>query len=184
MHPVAHVFADDGLTVAHPYFRPEGFVWDNDDGGSYADPDAQTDHNRTVEWSHPIGAIVTALARAGLRIDLLHEHESNVAIGWPFLERDPEERLLPAARGPPVAPAHVLPPRHRTGMRRPAAFAFWGSLGALAYAQAGYPLLLATIARVRGRRGRGAAVPLRPGAGGDRRSPSSPSSSPPTARRT
>jgi len=37
-------------------------------------------------------------------------------------------------------------------MRRLAVAAFWGSLGALVYAQAGYPLLLAAIARVRGRR--------------------------------
>ena len=38
-------------------------------------------------------------------------------------------------------------------MRRLASAAFWGSLGALVYAQAGYPLVLAAIARVRGRRG-------------------------------
>jgi len=46
-------------------------------------------------------------------------------------------------------------------MRRLATFAFWGSLGALVYAQAGYPLLLAAIARARGRRGADGA-PLRP----------------------
>ena len=38
-------------------------------------------------------------------------------------------------------------------MRRLAVAAFWGSIAALVYAQAGYPLLLAAIARVRGRRG-------------------------------
>jgi SAM-dependent methyltransferase len=92
-HPVANVFADDSLTVTHPYFKPDGFVWD-DDGGSYAEPDAATTHNRTIEWSHPIGAVVTALAAAGLRIELLHEHERTFAIGWPFLERDPGERLF------------------------------------------------------------------------------------------
>jgi hypothetical protein len=35
-------------------------------------------------------------------------------------------------------------------MRRAAKLAFWGSAGALVYAQAGYPLLLAALARVRG----------------------------------
>jgi len=103
MHPFAHVFADDALTVENPYFQPEGFVWD-DDGGTYADPDAQTAHNRTIEWSHPIGAVVTALARAGLRIDLLHEHERTFAIGWPFLERDPGERLFRLPDGLPSLP--------------------------------------------------------------------------------
>jgi len=103
MHPFAHVFADDALTVENPYFQPEGFVWD-DDGGTYADPDAQTEHNRTIEWSHPVGAVVTALARAGLRIDLLHEHERTFAIGWPFLERDPGERLFRLPDGLPSLP--------------------------------------------------------------------------------
>ena len=28
-------------------------------------PDARTEHNRTIEWSHPLGAVVSALARAG-----------------------------------------------------------------------------------------------------------------------
>jgi hypothetical protein len=36
-------------------------------------------------------------------------------------------------------------------VRRVAWTAFWGSLGALVYAQAGYPLLLAALARLRGR---------------------------------
>jgi hypothetical protein len=103
MHPFAHVFADDGLTVEHPYFRPEGFVWD-DDGGTYADPDARTEHNRTIEWSHPVGEVVTALARAGLRIELLHEQERTFAIGWPFLERDPAERLFRLPDGLPSLP--------------------------------------------------------------------------------
>jgi len=50
-------------------------------------------------------------------------------------------------------------------MRRLASLAFWGSLGALVYAQAGYPLLLVAIARVRGRRGAdgGAALRAAPG---------------------
>jgi hypothetical protein len=38
------------------------------------DPAYGTVHNRSVEWQHPIGEVVTALA-AGLRIDFLHEHD-------------------------------------------------------------------------------------------------------------
>ena len=47
-------------------------------------------------------------------------------------------------------------------MRRLASLAFWGSLAALVYAQAGYPLLLAAIARVRGRRAADGGAGLRP----------------------
>jgi hypothetical protein len=40
-------------------------------------------------------------------------------------------------------------------MRRAAQVAFWGAAGALVYAQAGYPALLAALARLRGRAGGG-----------------------------
>jgi SAM-dependent methyltransferase len=94
-HPFVDVFAHDALTVTHPYFKPEGFVWD-DDGGSYADPNAATTHNRTIEWSHGLGAVVSALAQAGLRIEWLHEHPYTFAMGWPFLEREGRVWRLPA----------------------------------------------------------------------------------------
>ena len=93
-HPFVDVFAHDALTVEHPYFKPEGFVWD-DDGGTYADPEAATAHNRTIEWSHGLGAVVSALAQAGLRIEWLHEHPFTFAMGWPFLERDGRVWRLP-----------------------------------------------------------------------------------------
>ena len=102
-HPVANVFADDALAVTYPYFKPDGFVWD-DDGGSYAATDAATTHNRTIEWSHPIGAVVTALAAAGLRIELLHEHDRTFAPAWPFLERDAGDRLYRLPEGTPSLP--------------------------------------------------------------------------------
>jgi SAM-dependent methyltransferase len=93
-HPIANVFADDALTIAHPYFKPEGFVWD-DDGGSYADPAAATANNRTIEWSHGIGAVVSALAAAGLRVEWVHEHPFTFFSGWPFLVRDGRLWRLP-----------------------------------------------------------------------------------------
>jgi SAM-dependent methyltransferase len=93
-HPFAGVFADDALSVRHPYFKPEGFIWE-DDGGTYADPDATTTHNRTIEWSHGIGAVVTAIAAAGLRLEWLHEHPFTFAMGWPFLEHEDRVFRLP-----------------------------------------------------------------------------------------
>jgi 2-polyprenyl-3-methyl-5-hydroxy-6-metoxy-1,4-benzoquinol methylase len=55
-----------------PYFRDEPFA--DDDPGTYADLDAATVHNESYEWHHTMGEIVTAVADAGLRIELLHEH--------------------------------------------------------------------------------------------------------------
>jgi SAM-dependent methyltransferase len=84
-HPFASVFADDDLAVAYPYFHAEPFVWD--EPGTYADPDAPTVHNRSVEWNHGLGAVVSALASAGLRIEFLHEHDHTLFARWPFLKR-------------------------------------------------------------------------------------------------
>lgn len=84
-HPFAHVFADDELTVAYPYFHLHPFVWD--EPGSYADPDAHTVHNRSIEWNHGLGAVVSALISAGLRLEFLHEHDHTEFARWPFLQR-------------------------------------------------------------------------------------------------
>jgi SAM-dependent methyltransferase len=84
-HPFSGVFADEDLTVQYPYFHAEPMVWD--EPGTYADPAASTEHNRSMEWNHGLGAVVSALIAAGLRIELLHEHEHTLFARWPFLER-------------------------------------------------------------------------------------------------
>jgi SAM-dependent methyltransferase len=85
-HPFMWVFGDDDLTVEHDYFHgPEPQVWD--EPGTYADPEAETTHNRTYEWNHPLGDVVSAVAAAGLRVELLHEHDYTLFPRWPFLER-------------------------------------------------------------------------------------------------
>ncbi len=85
-HPFSHVFADADLTVRHDYFHSEPLVWD--EPGTYADKSARTIHNRSYEWNHGIGAVVSALIDAGLTIELLHEHEVTEFERWPQLVRD------------------------------------------------------------------------------------------------
>jgi len=61
-------------------------VWD--EPGTYADPDAPTLHNRrSIEWNHGLGAVVSALVGADLRIEFLHEHDHTLFARWPFLAR-------------------------------------------------------------------------------------------------
>jgi hypothetical protein len=45
-----------------------------DDASDYADGTAQLANSRTVQFVHPLGAIVGALLGAGLRIDAIREH--------------------------------------------------------------------------------------------------------------
>ena len=73
-HPIADSFDDETATrLVHDYFVRD--PWVDTTPGTYADRDADTTHNRSVEWLHPVGEVVTALAKAGLRIEFLHEHD-------------------------------------------------------------------------------------------------------------
>jgi SAM-dependent methyltransferase len=78
-HPVLWTLDDprpDGLlAVEYPYFeREEAMVFD--EGGTYVDTDAVFTHNRTHEWNHGLGEIVTALMAAGMDLTGLVEHDS------------------------------------------------------------------------------------------------------------
>ncbi|MGD0686857.1 MAG: class I SAM-dependent methyltransferase, partial [Streptosporangiaceae bacterium] len=78
-HPMLWAIDDtreDGLVVVeYSYFeRAEPLVWD--DGGTYVRTDVVFTHNRTHQWNHGLGEIVTALLDAGLELTGLAEHDS------------------------------------------------------------------------------------------------------------
>ncbi|MBO0805598.1 MAG: class I SAM-dependent methyltransferase [Nocardiopsaceae bacterium] len=84
-HPFAQVLDDDqGTRVARDYFddRPqvEDYPFTYTDG-------PPLEHPRSVQFQHPIGRIVTALADAGLRIDFLREHDFDTFQRYASLER-------------------------------------------------------------------------------------------------
>lgn len=77
-HPVTHwCLSEHDLSVKYSFFHEGPWVWDDD-------PDATFEHNDTVEWNHGLGAIVTALAAAGLRIESLVERPTLFMQRWPF----------------------------------------------------------------------------------------------------
>ncbi len=66
---------DDDLHLRFSYFEHEQpLEWDDD--STYVDTIRPLTATRTYEWNHSLGEIVTALIDAGLRIDLLVEHDS------------------------------------------------------------------------------------------------------------
>jgi SAM-dependent methyltransferase len=95
-HPFTWVFGDDDLTVEHDYFQREPFEFD--DPGTYADLAAATASNRTEEWQHTLGDVVTAVIDAGLRVELLREHDFTLFPRWPFLEQRGGTFLQPEGR--------------------------------------------------------------------------------------
>jgi len=70
-HPLLGMIDDDGEKLEYPYFHspePMKFVAQ----GNYADPDHDFKHD-SYEWTYGIGEAATALIKAGLKIEYLHE---------------------------------------------------------------------------------------------------------------
>lgn len=97
-HPSAWVFeSGSGASpvFAHPYDQ-QGAIDSTEGPDDYADPSATIANDRTFEWMHPLGDVLTALLDAGLRLDFFHEHyevpwrmfaqlepRGNGQFGWP-----------------------------------------------------------------------------------------------------
>ncbi len=82
-HPVFWAVADEqerpnDLHFGFDYWGGETITFPVQ--GSYADPDADVDAEVEHGWNHSLGEIVTALADAGLRIELLDEKR---VLDWP-----------------------------------------------------------------------------------------------------
>jgi SAM-dependent methyltransferase len=85
-HPLSDVFHESSLEVVNDYFHdPAGSVYEG--SGSYADASAKTENNRSIEFRHPLGDVITALVRHGLSIEQLREWPHTAYARWPFLER-------------------------------------------------------------------------------------------------
>jgi SAM-dependent methyltransferase len=84
-HPFSAVFAEESLELDQSYFDRGPHHWD--EPGTYADLSAATEHNRSVEWYHTLGDVISALTGTGLQIEFLHEHDYTLFPRWPFLER-------------------------------------------------------------------------------------------------
>ncbi|MEU2429068.1 methyltransferase domain-containing protein [Streptomyces sp. NPDC007861] len=97
-HPLTDSLDDaTGSRVTHDYFARD--AWIDETPGTYADFDARTVHNRSVEWQHPIGEVVSAIAAAGLRIEFLHEHDVSLFARFRSLRRhDDGYHRFPADR--------------------------------------------------------------------------------------
>jgi SAM-dependent methyltransferase len=87
-HPFAQVLDDDESVtepaLRYPYFpSPEPLAFPVQ--GSYADRGARVGQPVEYGWAHSLGEVVTVLAKAGLRIEFLHEHPFSVYPQLPYL---------------------------------------------------------------------------------------------------
>ena len=91
-HPLVGMLNDDG-EFEYGYFfhsQPERFFQQ----GSYANPDADFSQE-SYEWTHGLGEIVTALIKASLKIEFLHEYPFSSYNCFPFLEEKiPDQYII------------------------------------------------------------------------------------------
>ncbi|ONK15431.1 class I SAM-dependent methyltransferase [Streptomyces sp. MP131-18] len=83
-HPFTELLGEDGKAVERDYFDRAGETFDFAHTYTDGPPLSRTVQ---VQWHHPLGDIVTALAGAGLRIDFLHEHDHTMWPRFPALQR-------------------------------------------------------------------------------------------------
>lgn len=83
-HPFVSMLDETGEKIEFPYFHT-GDAIKCDIKGSYADPDSEFVHD-SYEWSFGLGDVVTALTRAGLRIEFLHEFPYSNYNCWPYIK--------------------------------------------------------------------------------------------------
>ena len=84
-HPVQDMLEVDTTEFERDYFPVGGDVYD-DGSGSYAEPDAATVNNVTVDFIHPLSEVTQHLLDAGFRLELMREFPFTVYRRWPFLE--------------------------------------------------------------------------------------------------
>jgi SAM-dependent methyltransferase len=75
-HPLSlamEVSADQSVPQPHYSYFGRGQPIRCDEPGTYALPQAKTEHNVTYQWQHTIQDILSALIAAGLQLEFLHE---------------------------------------------------------------------------------------------------------------
>lgn len=96
-HPFADILDEDtGTTVAFDYFDRTPQEWN--EPGTYTDGGGETRSNRSIEFLHGVGDVVSAVVTAGLRLEFLHEHDHTLFPRYRNLEKDGQIFRLPEGR--------------------------------------------------------------------------------------
>jgi SAM-dependent methyltransferase len=102
IHPMVFAAIEDGRTITRDTFDAEYRAWD-EEGGTYAAPDAALEHTVTYERDHALSDVLTAILDAGLVVELFHE-QSYTNAPWPWTEQGDDGYF----RLPPDSPRFPL----------------------------------------------------------------------------
>ena len=88
-HPFGGVFDNDDsatdLRIHHSYFHDD--VPDRSESAIPSESDGEAADDVSYQWSHGIGDVITALARAGLHVEYVHEFPFAAYMRLPFMDR-------------------------------------------------------------------------------------------------
>ncbi len=85
IHPIVVGVVEDGRTIGQDILQADYARWD-EDGGTYAAPDATFTNTTTFERAHALSDVLSAVLDAGLGIELFHE-QSFTNAPWPWTVR-------------------------------------------------------------------------------------------------
>ncbi len=107
-HPLRWIFGEtaDRPEIRDAYFTPvEGYAVG---GVTYADATAPAQPTPTIQWNHPLGEVVTALAAAGMRTHSLRELDGDVLQEWPMMVKCEDGLYRMPPDGPSLPLMYVL----------------------------------------------------------------------------
>ncbi|MFI6595156.1 class I SAM-dependent methyltransferase [Nonomuraea sp. NPDC050536] len=95
-HPFQDMLDDEtGSVVSHDYFARGPEIYDIP--YTYTG-DQPLEHTVSVQFTHHLGEVVSAVAAAGLRIEFLHEHDFTLFPRFPVMEGDGGRYRMPEGR--------------------------------------------------------------------------------------
>ena len=105
-HPISMALSSDTPIFIRDYFYNQAQQWEEQ--GSYTDGCENTKHNIEFGWERPLGETISAISKAGLFIEFLHERKGHVDKQFSYLEQATDGFWYPAYGIPPIPATFTL----------------------------------------------------------------------------
>lgn len=115
IHPIVAGVVGDGRTIRQDIFEAAYTSWD-EEGGTYAAPDATLANTLSYERVHSLSEVVGAVLRSGLDLELLHE-QSFTNAPWPWMVEGDDGYYRPPQHWPKYPLTYSLRARRASGRK-------------------------------------------------------------------